>query len=240
MTDVKKYIWAVPIIGGIFAIVALLTPVASMNLSLPGMSVRADLWLWGLYDYNFAGIDVGSDFIMLGGSVIITLIIASGGILLIGSSVGLRKNLRNVRNFSIIAGMLILVAELLWVIVVPTGFPMEQYWGIVPPGVTLTFWTFSYMGVSLTLHAVGFGFIGGILAVVIAFGGAGAAHYYSKEREVIVPEKKEISPPTKEPIVSETPELKFCPECGAELEDPDIKFCGKCGFDLKPPELAPL
>ena len=56
----------------------------------------------------------------------------------------------------------------------------------------------------------------------------------------MVPEKKEIAYPTKGPTASETPELKFCPECGAELEDTDIKFCGKCGFDLKPPELTPL
>ena len=204
------------------------------------MSIRADLWLWGLYDYNLGGGVVGSDFVMLGASVIITVIIALGGILLIGSSIGVRKNLRNVKNFSIIAGMLILVAELLWVIIVPTFFPMEQYWGVIPPGVTLTFWTFSYMGVSLTLHAVGFGFIGGILAVIIAFGGAGAAKYYSKERDVKVPEKRETVPPTKEPTASETPELKFCPECGAELEDPEIKFCGKCGFEFKTPEIAPL
>jgi hypothetical protein len=57
---------------------------------------------------------------------------------------------------------------------------------------------------------------------------------------VKVPDKKDKILLTKEPTTSETSELKFCPECGAELEDPDIKFCGKCGFDLKPPEIVPL
>ncbi len=240
MAEIKEYIWIIPLIGGIIAIITLLAPAASMNISIPGSSIRADLWLWGLYNYNFMELLVGSDFIMLEVSLITTVIIALGGILLIGSSIGLKKNLRNIRNFSIIAGMLVLVAEILWVIIVPTGFPMEQYWGIVPPGFTLTFWSFGSGGISISLHTIGFGVIGGIISAVIAFVGAGAAHYYSKEREVIIPGEKEVFPTTKEPTASETPKLKFCPECGIEIKNPDHKFCKKCGFKLKLPELVPL
>ena len=47
---------------------------------------------------------------------------------------------------------------------------METYFGSVPPGMgTLTFWNLSALGISISLHTVGFGLIGGILAAVLAF-----------------------------------------------------------------------
>ncbi|GAH38305.1 unnamed protein product, partial [marine sediment metagenome] len=130
-------------------------------------------------------------------------------------------------------GVVILIAGIVWLSMVPTFFPLTKYYGISYPG---NFWNFTYM----SFHTVGFGLIGVFLSTFIAFGAAGAAKYYSKEREVIVPEKREIAYPTKGPTASETPELKFCPECGAKIEDPEVKFCGKCGFEFKTPEIAPL
>ena len=246
MTDVKKYVWVIPAIAGIIAIISLLTPVASLNYM--GM-LSANLWMWDLYVYNFSGAmgPVGTEFVtepmVMIPSLISTSLIAIGGVgsLITGAILKNNDELRKGVIPSALMGVLVIIGAFLWLILVPTNFPMETYFGSVPPGMgTLTFWNLSAMGISISLHTVGFGFIGGILAAILAFGGAGAARYYSKEREVMVPEKKEIAYPTKGPTASETPDLKFCPECGAELEDPDIKFCGKCGFDLKPPELAPL
>ena len=65
------------------------------------------------------------------------------------------------------AGVLILASEILWLILVPLFFPMEDYWGVVPPGFELTFWSMSYMGMSISIHNVGFGIIGGIIAFFI-------------------------------------------------------------------------
>jgi len=245
MTDVKKYVWVIPIIAGILAIISLLTPVASLNYM--GM-LSANLWMWDLYIYNFSGVlgPSGTGFVtesmVMIPSLIATSLIAIGGVgcLVTGAILKNNDELRKGIIPSALMGLLLIVGELVWLILVPTNFPMTDYFGIVPPGGTLTFWNMSFMGISLNLHTVSFGLIGGFLAAIIAFGGAGATNYYSKERDVKVPKKKESISPTKEPIASETPELKFCPECGAELEDTDIKFCGKCGFDLKPPELAPL
>lgn len=158
-----------------------------------------------------------------------------GGVLLLITAARLKgRNLDqvNIKTPAILGGVVILIAELFWIIAVSLMFPMGR---ILPlPGAT--FWNFAGM----TLHSPGFGVIGGFLAAGISFIAAGAAHYYSKERKVKIPEKKEVVPTIKEPTPSETPELKFCPECGAEIEDPNIKFCGKCGFEFKAPELAPL
>lgn len=236
MAEIKEYIWIIPLIGGIFAIITLLVPAATMNFM---GAATADLWVWGLYNYNIAG-NIGTQFMVLIPSLITTVIITSSGILLIASSIGLRKTPKNVRNFSLIAGMLVLVAEALWLIVVPMVFPIEDFFPPLLPGMTLTFWSWSYSGMGITLHTVGFGIIGGFISAVIAFIGAGVAQYYSKDHEVIIPKKKETVPTIKEPVASETPKQKFCPECGAEIEDGNIKFCGKCGSDLKPPEIAPL
>ena len=243
MTDFKKYIWVFPIIVGILAIVSLLTPVVSMNLF--GVAT-ANLWMWDLYIYNFIGLLVGTDFItepmVMIPSLIATSLIAIGGVGSLVTGIILKRNdeIRKGIIPSALMGILFIVAELLWLIVVPLNFPIDDYLGPAPLGTSYDFWNINIAGLNISLHTVNFGLIGGFLAAGLAFGAAGAAHYYSKEREVIIPEKKEIVPMTKKPTASETSKLKFCQECGAEIEDPDVKFCGKCGFALKPPELAPL
>jgi hypothetical protein len=201
--------------------------------------------MWNLYTYNISLV-TGADFItepmvMIPG-LIATILIVIGGVGSLGTGIMLRNSdkLRKGIVPSALMGIMFIISGLLWLILVPTNFPMGDYFPPAPPGGTLTFWAVGFGGMNVNLHTVNFGLIGTFITAVLAFGGAGAASYYSKEREVKDLEKKEIVPPTKEPTASETPELKFCPECGAEIEDPDIKFCGKCGFVLKPPELAPL
>jgi len=236
MADVKKYIWVVPIIVGILAIVTLITPVASLNLYQSG---TGNLWMWDLYVYNIAGILVGTEFVtepmVMIPSLIATSLIAIGGVVSLVSGIILKRNdeIRKVIIPSAIMGILFIVAELLWLILVPLNFPIESYLGTPPPGFTYDFWNIRAYGMSISLHTVNFGFIGGFLAAGLAFGGAGAAHYYSKEREEKMPKEKEISPPTEEARPPEKTEFEFCPECGAKIDDPSLKFCGKCGHEFK-------
>ena len=248
MTDVKKYVWVVPIIVGILVIVTLLTPVGSVNIPSPFGDLTANLWMWDLYVYDFsatmgpAGTEFVTEPMVMIPSLISTSLIAVGGVGSLASGIILKNNDETRKGIipSALMGILFIVGAFLWLILVPANFPMEKYFGPTPPGGSLTFWNISGFGITMNLHSVGFGLIGTFIAAGLAFGSAGAAYYYSKEREVIVPEKKETAPPTKEPTASETPELKFCPECGAEIEDLEIKFCGKCGFEFKTPELSPL
>lgn len=244
MADVKKYIWILPLLGAILAFITLFAPAVSMNLL--GM-LTDNLWLWGLYIYNFSGFISGTEFIteplVLIPSLIVTILIALSGVLLFLTAIKLKKRsfkLRTVRNISLISGVVILVSEIIWIIMIPIFFDMAYYWDSFLTLMPYTFWTWNAGFISLPLHNAGFGIYGGFLSAAIALGGAGAAHYYSKEREATIPKEQEIIPKTKEPIASETPKLKFCQECGTEIEDPDVKFCGKCGFEFKSPELAPL
>jgi len=195
MTEVKKYIWVLPVIVGILAIVSLVTPVASMDYMGMGM-LTANLWMWDLYTYNFSSVSVGTEFVtelmVMIPSLIATSLIAIGGVVSLVYGLRLRKNgdVRKIITPSALMGILFIAGELLWLILVPVNFPMETYFGPLPP--EITFWNYSAMGMTVSMHTMGFGLIGGFLAAVLAFIAVGVARYYSKEREVIVPEKKEI------------------------------------------------
>ncbi|MHA1986204.1 MAG: zinc ribbon domain-containing protein [Promethearchaeota archaeon] len=236
MTDAKKYIWVIPVIAGFFAIVSLLTPAASLNYM--GM-ISADLWMWDLYTWNYTMVSSGAEFVgeplVLIPSIISTSLFVIGGILLLVAAIRLRvRNLEqvNITIPSVLSGVAIIIAEIMWLSMVPTNFPTSRFFSGYPG----TFWKFYAM----SFHTVGFGIIGGFISAAIAFGGAGVAYYYSKERKVTSPKKKEVTPPIKASPVSETPERISCPECGVEIKDLTMKFCGNCGSALKPPEIAPL
>jgi len=239
MTERRKYVWAFPLIAGILAIVALVTPAVYVNLY--GM-ITANLWFWGLYTYNFGGVITGTEFItetmVLVPSIITTAILATGGIVLLVSGIlnkSQRFELKTVRNLSLLFGVLFIISQILWLVMVPMFFPMTQFYPPPGPGEILTFWEIGALGITLPLHNIGFGIIGGFVLAALTFGSAGAAHYYSKERPVKIPEKKEVISPTKEPSPPVKAEFDTCPECGAKIEDPSIKFCGKCGFEFKIP-----
>ncbi|MFX1418250.1 MAG: zinc ribbon domain-containing protein [Promethearchaeota archaeon] len=246
MADIKGYIWVFPIVAGILGIITLITPVVSMNFL---GYWTANLWLWGLYVFNYAatGGPAGTTFppeILISSLIISSLIGLCVILLIITGLIAKRKNdLRKVKIPSIATGVILIIAEILWLILVPGVFPIQDYLahlGPPPPEITYDFWNMTSLGISISMHTVSFGLIGGFLTAGLSFAGAGAAHYYSKEREVKITEKKEITPPIEKTTTSVTSELKFCPECGAGIEEPDIKFCGNCGYEFKTPELAPL
>jgi hypothetical protein len=243
MAKIKDYIWVFPLVAGVLAIASLLAPAASMNVM--GM-MTANLWYWDLYTYNYSGYLIGTEFIMepivLTFSMIATAIFTVSGILLLITGIRSRNRdieLKRMVNPLIAFGVLNAVSTLLWLILVPTFFPIEDFLGPPPPGYTYDFWSMSYMGMQITLHSISFGVIGGFLSAGVAIGGGAAANYYSKEREMKIPEKKEIISPTEESRPSEEAKFEFCPECGAKIEDSETKFCGKCGFEFKPPENSP-
>jgi hypothetical protein len=240
MVEIRQYIWVFPVVAGVLAIVSLITPAVSMNVV--GM-LAANLWFWDLYTYSYSGVFSGTEFIteptVMATNFIITGILATVGILLL--AIGVRSkdelDLRKIKTPLIAFGVLFIISEILWLIIVPMFFPMVYYWdSVLGMGGTYTFWKWDLgMGMTYNLHTVGFGIIGGFLGAGVAFGGAGAAHYYSKERELKIPEKKEITSPVEKAPPSEKAKFEFCPECGAKIEEDEIKFCGKCGFEFKTP-----
>ena len=240
MTEIRDYIWVFPIVAGVFTVVSLLAP--ALSYSFLGY-ISTNLWFWGLYNYNFVTVYTGTVFVtetmVIVSSLITTGILATGGILLLLSGMANKSGrfeLKTVRNLSLLCGVLIIISDIFWLIMVPMNFPIETYFPNPDPlTITITFWNMSIMGTPFPLHGVGFGVIGGFISAGIAFGSMGAAHYYSKERPVKIPEKKDVMPPTKEPSPPIKAEFDTCPECGAKVEDPSTKFCGKCGFEFKIP-----
>jgi hypothetical protein len=183
MTEIRIKIWVFPVIVGALAILSLLTPVASLNIM--GGAI-ANLWMWGLYVYDYGGVVVGAEFIsdpmVMIPSLIATSLIVIAGAGSIVSGLLLRKN-DNLRKSVIptaLLGILFIVGELVWFLLVPINFPMEAYLGPPPLGGTMDLWSMTYAGSSVSLHTMGFGVIGGFLAGGLAFGVMGTALYYSK------------------------------------------------------------
>ena len=183
MSEIKIKIWVFPVIVGTFAILSLLTPVASLNIM--GGAI-ANLWMWDLYVYNYGGIVVGAEFIsdpmvMLPSLIATSLIVIAGAAsILSGFLVRKSDNIRKIVIPTALVGILFIVGALVWYVLVPANFPMEAYLGPPPSGGTMDLWNMNYMGTSTPLHTIGFGFIGGFLAGGLAFGTMGAALYYSK------------------------------------------------------------
>ena len=230
MAEAKRLIWLIPLIGGILAIVATIAAPA-VSMMFMGMA-RDNLWMWGFYTLE-AGAESVAHFIpnplALLTSILSTVLIIVSGVLLILFAVLSRKGskLIRVRNISIIAGILILAGEILWLILVPANFPFSQYtfWSGYPG----TFWKLCYGMVCFNMHNVGFGIIGGFMAAGLTFLGVGMTSYYSKERpEKVIKAKEPVLPSEEKGTVTKT-ELLFCSECGSKIEDPNLKICTNCG-----------
>lgn len=183
MSEIKIKVWIFPVIAGTLAILSLLTPVASFNYM--GETV-ANLWMCGLYVYDYGGVVVGTEFIsepmVIIPSLIATSLIVIAGVTSIMSGIRLRKS-DNLRKFVIpnaLLGILFIVGELVWFVLVPANFPMEAYLGPPPLGGILDLWSMTYMGTSIPIHTMGFGLIGVFLAGSLAFVEMGLALHYSK------------------------------------------------------------
>ncbi len=236
MAEAKNYIWLFPIIAGVLVFVTIVTPAGTMNVL--GM-FTGNLWLWGFYIYDYMGLATGAEFLtdplIIIPSLITTSLLAISGVLLIlvGGLLKKNKDLRKIIRPSIFLGVLCILSEIIWLATVPLNFPLEEYLGPAPPGYSYTFWSMSYMGMSISLHNASFGIVGGFLTAILAICGAGAAYYYSKEREPKVLDKIETKIPEEKVIHAELAKPKFCPECGAQIDDPSIKFCGNCGYQFE-------
>ena len=183
MSEIKIKIWVFPVIVGALALLSLITPVASLNFM--GVEV-ANLWMWGLYVYDYGGVVVGTEFVsdpmVMIPSLIATSLIVIAGVGSIVSGLLVRKSdkIRKIVIPTALMGILFIAGALVWFVLVPANFPIEAYLGPPPLGGTMDLWSLNYMGTSTPLHTIGLGLIGGFLAGVLAFGTMGAALYYSK------------------------------------------------------------
>jgi len=248
--DEPRNIFIIPLIAGILVIISIFTPATFMTYS----GTRDYLWLWGLYILD-AGSDHISGFIgeIIHPSYISSILIGTGGIILIIYAIKLRlgrKEFKNMRDISIFSIILIIVGEILWLILIPLFFPTEDFLGLSLPGDILSFWRFHYIG-DTPLHYIGFGIIGGFIAAGLSFISICATHHYSKEELIKIPRKVEVIekvkvpekivaperiPEAEKPILKSemiapvtTGDFNYCPACGTKIEVPNANFCTECG-----------
>jgi uncharacterized paraquat-inducible protein A len=221
-----EYVWSIPLIGGILALIALLTPVASFNV----MGVSWDWWMWTLSVMGVSGYGTESVFIsdvdFIIPSLITSMVMILSILLLfsIAAKARTRKfDLKNFESISIITGVLLIGTMIYYLIAMDNAFFDGMVIEGVPFPAGLRFWE---------VFNPGFGVIGPFLTVVFAFIGAATFRYYSNRREDLFPSKME-SFERKEPIEKLVKGVRFCPECGQGNISETQRFCMNCGFDLR-------
>lgn len=239
------FVWVFPLLAGICATIAILTPTASY--SMMGVS-----WSWWMWDYSlltYPGYLPVSFFVneldFIIPSIITTTAIFLSAVnlfILTGTSRKRRLDTNGFVAMSLISALLSIGIMIYYAFSVAFAFNdgLTVETTTFPPG--FHFWS---------EFNPSFGLILPYLSAIFSFIGLGLFRHYSKQRGImiqhkpikpsesyIVPPKYEVSPPKYEvakkatPVSVPTGTQNFCPECGHKLERADINFCTKCGFKL--------
>ncbi len=221
-TDIKEYIWVIPLVAGFLAIIAILVPTANFNISI----MTWDWWMWNFTSMR-AGYDSISvfisdmDFIRL--STITTSAVLLSAVNLLILSIRTKNRNLNTKYFeltSIISAVLSIGIMIYYINAIDLaffdGFTMAGM--AFPSGIH--FWE---------MFKPDFGIFLPFISATLSFIGTGVFRYYSTRKEDIVPLKMDTS---KEhiPVSKTMGSLNYCPECGHKILQADTIFCTECGF----------
>ena len=220
--DMKKYIWVLPIVGAIFAIISIATPVMESptitytdEWDSDTYPMILDIWMIGYWESGLMDgwVDELSDLtgffeIELAPFIICFLGLLIGVIAGIGVGVlGYRGDFR--KNIAALSGILMICFSLIFIIWV------EAEWGPYG-GETITYvdewddiYTVEYQ------FDPGFGIIGPFIGGIFCLAGG-----------FIQPEERAMPLASKQLGVTPASKLKYCSDCGAEATG---KFCSSCG-----------
>lgn len=223
MADWRNYTWALPIVGAIFVIISIATPVMSSTTityedewGVETYPIDLDIWMIGYWEtgpYDGWVDDLSEMFGGLFEMELAPFIIGFLGVI-IGAIAGIGVGILGYRgdfrkNIAALSGILMIGFTLIFIIWV------EAEWGPYG-GETMTFvddWDDTY---SITYQLdPDFGIIGPFIGGVFCLAGA-----------LIPPEERAMPSASKQPGVTPASNLKFCPDCGAEASG---KFCQSCG-----------
>lgn len=226
MTEIRDYVWAFPLTGGVIALIAILTPAA--YITVPGNSMY--VWMWGLLSIQLYGYSNVTQFTQDPGELIISIIcsvlVLIGTFAIISSAVSCRKKMRMgivKRAGWLIPSILLIIGTISWMI----GMEINSniFYG-------MSLWTYINPG---------FGVIGMFLGGAVSIVGYGVSKMKGPRREeIFIPMKKEfitpeneISIPKKEISKPTLTSFKFCPNCGQKIISQEQRFCTNCGFELR-------
>lgn len=222
-TEVRDYIWVIPLVAGVSAILAILTPTALFSYG----GVTWNWWMWnfstmGVVGYNSISVFISDvDFIIP--SIISTSAVLISVVNLVILSITTRKRNLSTKNFelrSIISAVLSISIMIYYIIAMDIAF----YDGLIIEGTIFPagyhFWV---------VFNPNFGIILPFLSAALSFIGVGVFRYYSKRKEDIVPPKMDTIPEDI-PVSKTIGRVKYCPECGNKNLLTDANFCTNCGF----------
>ena len=218
--DMKKYIWVFPIIGAIFALISIATPVFG-NLTIYDVywddthQIPFDAWMIGywesgtfndwIHDLSIFGVPLNAS---LAPFLLSFIGLLFGAILGIGTGVlGYRGDYR--RNISALSGILMIFFTLLFIIWVEvewspfSGDTVEDEW--------LDLYEYKF--------DPDFGVIGPFIGGAICLAGA-----------FIQPGERTMPLASKQSKMMPKSTIKYCYECGSKATG---KFCARCGTRLK-------
>ncbi|MFX1378283.1 MAG: hypothetical protein ACFFA4_04245 [Promethearchaeota archaeon] len=218
MGNIKDYPWVFPLIGGIIALIAFISPAGYYSDYYGYM----DFWMWGLISLNLYGYGSVTAFTEDPGEIIISAICS---LLVLISIILIISKAYKTRKYSYVStwlapSILMMIGTIGWIVGMELNgriFYDVSLWSVISPG-------FGVIGM----------FLGGILSIV--------GHVISKTspkqpREVIVPMKEQFMRPTADQsndlaVELGTRTVKFCPMCGDKLIKINQKFCSSCGFNF--------
>lgn len=177
-TEIRDYIWVIPLVAGIFAIIAILSPTAFYD---------GGSWDWWMWDLTTMVDNSTSLFIL---EFIILLTITTSAVLLsavnlVILSIRTKKRNLNTKDFelmSIISAVLLISVMIYYIITMDLAFydrlPImssiwegDRFWDVFHPG---------------------FGIFLPFISAALSFIGIGVSRHYSKRKEDVVPPKIDI------------------------------------------------
>jgi hypothetical protein len=218
-SSVKDYDWAFPLVGGIIALIAFITPAGYYS----DFSGSINIWMWGLFSIYAYGYGSITMFTQDPGELLISV---SGSILVLISIIVIISKANKTRNYGdkskwLGASISLIIGTIFWIVGMEINGQISagvSIWSVINPG-------FGVIGM----------FMGAILAII--------GHAINKisprqPKDIIVPKKTPfISSTVRKPIElsaeSDVPSFQYCPKCGDKFLRPDQKFCGNCGFEIK-------
>ncbi len=235
ITENKNYIWIIPLISGIIAIIGLLTPMVYYNLTEYSYygTFKVDIywWIWcfvsvslSVYGYSASENRFISDSAFVIPSIITTVIIILVAINLFVLTKSTKTKKLDTKHFnsSIISGITLIFTMIIYMIVIDA----VVYSGIDLFGTGTT----TAGGRIWSEFDIGFGIIAPFISGFLAIIGAGIFKYYSKKEVEIVPIKTKI---VEGEVVQVKPaidnDLKFCHSCGAKIKKMSA-YCEFCGI----------
>jgi len=136
INDIKKYLWLVPLSGGILLLLSVFSPASYLIIG----PLFTHFWMWGLtvggIGFTVTGISFSLQIEVLVAGLLFTFFILICSILIIVITIQVKKETRKVdelRNFWISSGLIVILSSIAWIIMIESvaiaPFHPPDWWG---------------------------------------------------------------------------------------------------------------